>query len=92
MFWKDATVEAVPADLAVVHSPIEQCHPVLRTGFGEHVAHMVVHRSFADGETVSDFLIGQSLGDELDDLDLPCLLYTSPSPRDYAASRMPSSA
>ena len=23
---------------------------------------------------------------------LPCLLYTSPSPRDYAASRMPSSA
>ena len=22
----------------------------------------------------------------------PCLLYTSPSPRDYAASRMPSSA
>ena len=30
----------------------------------------------------------------LDVLDLPivCLLYTSPSPRDYAASRMPSSA
>ena len=25
-------------------------------------------------------------------LPLPCLLYTSPSPRDYAASRMPSSA
>ena len=24
--------------------------------------------------------------------DLHCLLYTSPSPRDYAASRMPSSA
>ena len=24
--------------------------------------------------------------------DLTCLLYTSPSPRDYAASRMPSSA
>ena len=23
---------------------------------------------------------------------VPCLLYTSPSPRDYAASRMPSSA
>ena len=23
---------------------------------------------------------------------MPCLLYTSPSPRDYAASRMPSSA
>ena len=25
-------------------------------------------------------------------LDKSCLLYTSPSPRDYAASRMPSSA
>ena len=25
-------------------------------------------------------------------LRCPCLLYTSPSPRDYAASRMPSSA
>ena len=24
--------------------------------------------------------------------DMHCLLYTSPSPRDYAASRMPSSA
>ena len=27
-----------------------------------------------------------------DNLLPPCLLYTSPSPRDYAASRMPSSA
>ena len=30
-----------------------------------------------------------------EDIDTPyynCLLYTSPSPRDYAASRMPSSA
>ena len=26
------------------------------------------------------------------ELKMPCLLYTSPSPRDYAASRMPSSA
>ena len=26
------------------------------------------------------------------DVDASCLLYTSPSPRDYAASRMPSSA
>ena len=62
MFWKDATVEAVPADLAVVHGPVEQCHPVLGTGLGEHIAHVVVDRSFADGEPVSDFLIGQSFG------------------------------
>ena len=26
------------------------------------------------------------------ELNIPCLLYTSPSPRDYAAPRMPSSA
>ena len=29
---------------------------------------------------------------EVPDGDWTCLLYTSPSPRDYAASRMPSSA
>ena len=28
----------------------------------------------------------------LDDLDVDCLLYTSPSPRDLSTSRMPSSA
>ena len=28
----------------------------------------------------------------LADMSMRCLLYTSPSPRDYAASRMPSSA
>ena len=28
----------------------------------------------------------------IDDMFWDCLLYTSPSPRDYAASRMPSSA
>ena len=32
------------------------------------------------------------LGNELPVVDSSCLLYTSPSPRDYAASRMPSSA
>ena len=30
--------------------------------------------------------------DKLNVLLIPCLLYTSPSPRDYAATRMPSSA
>ena len=29
---------------------------------------------------------------KINEKDEPCLLYTSPSPRDYAASRMPSSA
>ena len=31
-------------------------------------------------------------GERLYDKHITCLLYTSPSPRDYAASRMPSSA
>ena len=46
---------------------------------------------FADDEfklgQVRDVLIGKMAKRNVD-----CLLYTSPSPRDYAASRMPSSA
>ena len=34
----------------------------------------------------------ESAADSLPEETEPCLLYTSPSPRDYAASRMPSSA
>ena len=36
--------------------------------------------------------ICQALDKTLDDLFWPCLLYTSPSPRDRQKSRMPSSA
>ena len=35
---------------------------------------------------------GPQVGDELLRMDLTCLLYTSPSPRDLSTSRMPSSA
>ena len=34
----------------------------------------------------------QRLASKLHNVPYTCLLYTSPSPRDYAASRMPSSA
>ena len=37
-------------------------------------------------------VIVNEFGEQGIDNDLVCLLYTSPSPRDYAASRMPSSA
>ena len=37
-------------------------------------------------------LMYSSANRDSDHFDDPCLLYTSPSPRDYAASRMPSSA
>ena len=40
--------------------------------------------------TISTHL--ESLDDQDLDIVIDCLLYTSPSPRDYAASRMPSSA
>ena len=39
------------------------------------------------------FLTYREINDHLpEDMNDTCLLYTSPSPRDYAASRMPSSA
>ena len=42
-------------------------------------------------DTDKDITISSHL-DSLDDQDLDCLLYTSPSPRDIMRSRMPSSA
>ena len=41
-----------------------------------------------DGAVILDNVLSEA---EIDRLN-GCLLYTSPSPRDYAASRMPSSA
>ena len=37
-------------------------------------------------------LVGSGLRPRLDGIELTCLLYTSPSPRDKRQSRMPSSA
>ena len=37
-------------------------------------------------------MVSNPVPQDLSDLSGCCLLYTSPSPRDYAASRMPSSA
>ena len=48
---------------------------------GKPVAYLTKKKSFWN----SEFFITK-------DILIPCLLYTSPSPRDYAASRMPSSA
>ena len=46
-------------------------------------------------DNLAAILSGQlvdGLGGQVDGVLTDCLLYTSPSPRDYAASRMPSSA
>ena len=44
-----------------------------------------------DGASEKDFVV-ELAGVAVVELENACLLYTSPSPRDYAASRMPSSA
>ena len=60
-------------------------------GFGRQKGHTELYRG---AEYVVDFLpkvkIEVVLGDDM--VDKACLLYTSPSPRDGATSRMPSSA
>ena len=62
--------------------------------------HFVINSvSFADGKRLQDkeksWYYFRHIADEIcleHKLSIVCLLYTSPSPRDYAASRMPSSA
>ena len=71
-------------------------HPHRRAGNGTHGSGGKRHGRAAEdlvvkvpeGTTVRDLYSGEMLAD----LVQHCLLYTSPSPRDYAASRMPSSA
>ena len=43
-------------------------------------------------EEILDCAQGNLFGEENGRLPTPCLLYTSPSPRDQRGSRMPSSA
>ena len=45
-----------------------------------------------NNDTEGQKAIDELNGVEYDSKVISCLLYTSPSPRDYAASRMPSSA
>lgn len=54
----------------MVHGPIDQHHTVPGAGFGEDIAHMVIHGALADGEHLANFLIGQASGQVLDDFDL----------------------
>ena len=45
------------------------------------------------GLNVAIVMRGKLIAVDIDDIDdVPCLLYTSPSPRDLSTSRMPSSA
>ena len=60
---------------------------ILRNGL-----YMFIATSMASGGTVLGCYLSARLAASSSDLSYTCLLYTSPSPRDYAASRMPSSA
>ena len=64
-----------------------------RMHFRTHVKEEHTGLSGPNGDVYSDGMVEHDMhvGELLDLLD-DCLLYTSPSPRDYAASRMPSSA
>ena len=50
------------------------------------------YRTTADSLVRDYDQIVQEFIEEFGRLDIPCLLYTSPSPRDLSTSRMPSSA
>lgn len=56
----------------MIHRPVEQGHPVLGSGFGEHIAHVIVHRALADRESIGNLLVGEPFGNQLDDLNFPC--------------------
>ena len=54
----------------------------------ELVAEGLTNQEIADRLTISK----RTVDNHVSNVFTNCLLYTSPSPRDYAASRMPSSA
>jgi len=70
-FRQGAAIESIPADLAVVHGPIQQGHPIFGTRFGEDIAHVVVHGALADREDLGNLLVGEAPGHQLNNLGLP---------------------
>ena len=71
------------------------------TGGAAGLGHGISRRIVAEGGSVEIWDINQEALDAVDligaktrqiDVTDPCLLYTSPSPRDQRGSRMPSSA
>ena len=63
-----------------------------RTKGGDNIGRIVIMEFKAQDSTAfDDMLAFVKQHPDFEKLEI-CLLYTSPSPRDYAASRMPSSA
>ena len=65
---------------------IEKYEKVNRNFYGGAIGYMDFEGNFNHAIIIRSFLSKNNT------LSYHCLLYTSPSPRDYAASRMPSSA
>ena len=69
-------------------TPLELTDKNTRAVFGDYISIYDIQQAVADNATVPIYYEGR-----LAKIDLkPCLLYTSPSPRDLSTSRMPSSA
>ena len=89
--------EAARADLVAVYERDPACHRLLQPilyfkGYQAMQAYRVAHHLWTDGHRdLANFF--QMPASEIFGIDIhPCLLYTSPSPRDQRGSRMPSSA
>ena len=89
---KDA-VDAVGADTSIIFVPPAFAADAIMEAADAGIQVIV---TITEGIPVADMVKASSYVKErnarLVGPNCPCLLYTSPSPRDYAASRMPSSA
>ena len=70
---------------------IQQVEGAILSGQLKPGDRLPTERELADTMHISKTVVHEGLR-ELHRLGFLCLLYTCPSPRDYAASRMPSSA
>ena len=81
---KFKTIKSIPAYLSIVNIDTDMIIPkqflktIKRTGLGKSLFYEMRYDN--EGNEIKDFILNI------------CLLYTSPSPRDTAISRMPSSA
>ena len=78
------------------HLVIADDHPLFRDALRQAVASVLTSARIDEAGSFEDLtkLLEQTSDVDLVllDLSMPCLLYTSPSPRDRTRSRMPSSA
>ena len=65
---------------------------IQKYGVPVYVRHEIVHNKFVVDDLKKKGAIFVEELEEIKDKTRPCLLYTSPSPRDKRQSRMPSSA